>query len=174
MADAAASQGLSVEEHVLEVMLESGLACGFRYLPPESVTVTRQIEADVMALLRRPDYTVGSDGIPFTDGMPHPRAYGTFPRILGRLRRRHTIPLEHLVRGMTGLPAERFRITDRGVLREGAFADITLFDADRLMDGASFEDPKAEPSGVEYVLVNGQIAVERGKVTGALAGRAVP
>lgn len=175
MAEAAASQSLSVEEHVLEVMLESGLACGFCYLPPASVTVTRQIEADVMALLRRPDYTVGSDGIPFTDGMPHPRAYGTFPRILGRLRRRHTtIPFEHLVRGMTGLSAERFKITDRGLLREGAFADIAVFNADTLIDGASFEDPKAPPAGMEYVIVNGQIAVERGKVTGALAGRAVP
>ena len=174
MADAAASQGLSVEEHVLEVMLEAGLACGFRYLPPDSVSVTRQIEADVMALLRRPDYTVGSDGIPFVDGMPHPRAYGTFPRILGRLRRRHTIPIEHLVRGMTGLAAERFKILDRGVLREGAFADIAVFNADRLTDTASYEDPKAEPVGMEYVVVNGAIAVDQGRVTGTLAGRAVP
>ena len=174
MADAAASQGLSVEEHVLEVMLEAGLACGFRYLPPDSVSVTRQIEADVMALLRRPDYTVGSDGIPFVDGMPHPRAYGTFPRILGRLRRRHTIPIEHLVRGMTGLAAERFKILDRGILREGAFADIAVFNADTLTDTASYEDPKAEPVGMEYVVVNGALAVDQGRATGVLAGRAVP
>ena len=174
MADAAAAQGVSVEEHVLDVMLESGLACGFRYQPPASVTVTRRIEADIVALLSRADYTVGSDGIPFSGGMPHPRAYGTFPRILGRLRRRHNAPLEHLVRGMTGLPAERFQITDRGLLREGAFADITLFNPDTIIDTASYEDPKAEPSGIPYVLVNGQLAVEGGRVTGILAGRAVP
>ena len=175
MADAAAQQGLAVEEHVLEVMLESGLACGFRYQSPASVTVTRQIEADVMALLRRPDYTVGSDGIPFTDGMPHPRAYGTFPRVLGRLRRRHpTIPLEHLIRGMTALPAERFHITDRGRLDEGKFADIVLFNPNTITDTASYEDPKAEPAGITHVLVNGQLAVEHAQVTATLAGRAVP
>ena len=93
------SRGLSVEEHVLETILEAGLACGFRHQPPASVTVTRQVEADVIQLLSRADYTVGSDGIPFTGGMPHPRAYGTFPRIMGRLRRRHGVPIEHLVRG---------------------------------------------------------------------------
>ena len=174
MADAAAEQGLSVEEHVLETILEAGLACGFRHQPPASVTVTRQVEADVIQLLSRADYMVGSDGIPFTGGMPHPRAYGTFARIMGRLRRRHGVAIEHLVRGMTGLAAERFRIVDRGVLRRGAFADITVFNADTIMDGASFEDPKAEPSGIDYVLVNGQLAVDGGKVTGVLAGRAVP
>jgi len=162
MAEAAAAQGCSVEAHVLDVMLESGLACGFRYQPPASVTVTRQIEADIVPLLSRADYTVGSDGIPFSGGLPHPRAYGTFPRILGRLRRRHNAPLEHLVRSMTGLPAARFRITDRGLLREGAFADITLFNPDTIIDTASYEDPTAAPAGIPCVIVNGRLAVEGG------------
>ena len=99
---------MSVSEVTLMVMRESGLQCGFRDAMPSSPSVARQVEADVIALLSRDDYMVGSDGIPFDEGIPHPRAYGTFPKIVGRLRRRTGVSLEHLVRGMTSLPASRF------------------------------------------------------------------
>ncbi len=173
-ADAARMLELSVSEMTLKVMRESGLHCGFRDGMPASASVVRQMEADVMALLSRDDYMVGSDGIPFDEGVPHPRAYGTFPRIVGRLRRRTGVSLEHLVRGMTSLPASRFGLTDRGVVAEGKFADLVVFDADTVTDTADFNDPRTPPAGIPYVLVNGQVAVDGGKPTGALAGRSVP
>ena len=173
-ADAAVRMRMSVSEMTLTVMRESGLQCGFRDATPASPSVARQVEADVMALLSRDDYMVGSDGIPFDDGVPHPRAYGTFPRIVGRLRRRSGVSLEHLVRGMTSLPATRFGLTDRGVAREGAFADLVVFDADTVTDTADFSDPRTPPAGIPYVIVNGEVAVDGGRPTGALAGRSVP
>ncbi len=173
-ADAAMRMRMSVSEMTLRVMRESGLQCGFRDGLPTSPSVVRQLEADVIALLLRDDYMVGSDGIPFDDGMPHPRAYGTFPRILGRLRRRTGVSLEHLVRGMTSLPASRFGLTNRGIIAAGAFADLVVFDADTIMDTADFNDPRTPPAGIPYVLVNGQLAVDGGRPTGALAGRSVP
>ncbi len=172
-ADAADLMGVSVPEMMLEIMRRSGMACGFRDAMPSSPALARQVEADIIDLLSRDDYMVGSDGIPFADGLPHPRAYGTFPRILGRLRRRLDAPLEHLVRGMTSLPAERFSLTDRGVVREGAYADLVVFDAETITDTANFEDPRTPPVGIPYVFVNGQLAVEQGRPTGVLAGQAL-
>ena len=172
-ADSAALLQMSVSEMMLAVMRESGLQCGFRDAAPTSGVVTRQIEADVIALLSRDDYMVGSDGIPFEEGLPHPRAYGTFPRILGRLRRRLGVSLEHLVRSMTSLPAERFGLADRGVLAVGKFADLVVFDAGIVTDTAEFHDPRTPPVGIPYVLVNGQVAVDAGQATGALGGRAL-
>ncbi len=173
-ADAAAQMGVSVSEMTLTVMRESGLQCGFRDGLPASASVVRQVEADVIALLSRDDYMVGSDGIPFDEGVPHPRAYGTFPRVLGRLRRRLGVSLERLVRGMTSLPATRFGLTDRGVVAEGHYADLIAFDADTIIDTADFTDPRTPPVGIPYVVVNGELAVDGGRATGALAGRVVP
>ncbi len=171
--DAAAMMDLSVSEMMITVMRESGLHCGFRESPPASATVARQIEADVIALLSRDDYMVGSDGIPFDDGVPHPRAYGTFPRILGRLRRRHNVPIEQIVRTMTSLPASRFGLRDRGLIDVGKYADLVVFDEATVIDTADFSDPRSAPSGIPYVIVNGQLAVESGRPTGALAGQAL-
>ncbi len=173
-AEAAAQMGLTVSEMTLTVMRESGLQCGFRDAMPASPSVARQVEADVIALLSRDDYMVGSDGIPFDEGIPHPRAYGTFPRIVGRLRRRTGASLEHLVRGMTSLPASRFGLTDRGQVAEGWFADLVAFDADAVIDTADFADPRTSPAGIPYVLVNGEVAIDQGRPTGALAGRSIP
>jgi N-acyl-D-amino-acid deacylase len=172
-ADVAAQRGVSIEEMTVDVMIEERLACGFRYIPPSSIAIWRQVEADVMALLARDDYMIGSDSIPLGE-TPHPRAYGTFPRVVGRLRRRLGYSLEQVVNRVTGLPASRFGLTDRGVLREGAFADIVVFDADQIADLASFEDPTAPPVGIPHVLVNGTFVVRDGGLTGALPGRVVP
>ena len=92
----------------------------------------------------------------------------------GRLRRRLGYSLEQVVNRVTGLPASRFGLTDRGVLREGAFADIVVFDADQIADLASFEDPTAPPVGIPHVLVNGTFVVRDGGLTGELPGRVVP
>ncbi len=133
-----------------------------------------RISRDAVEFLSRSDYMVGSDAIPI-GSMPHPRAYGCFPRFLGRLRRKHpVISLEQTVQRMTDNAARRFGLTDRGRVEVGTFADIVLFDADRVMDNATYDDPVQFPTGIPYVLVNGQVAVDNERCTGALAGRAVP
>ncbi len=170
-AEETARRGVSAGTMVLEVMRESQLACGFRNQPP-GPRVQRQVEADIMYLLRRPDYMVGSDAIPVGD-LPHPRAWGTFPRIAGRLRRRHGDPLEQVINRMTATPARRFALDGRGIVEPGAWADVVVFDADAITDTATFDDPLSPPAGIAAVVVNGAIAARDGRVTGALAGVAV-
>ena len=126
-----------------------------------------------MQLLIREDYAVSSDGILVGD-MPHPRVYGTFPRVIGRLRRKFNTPLELLINRMTGFTAQRFKLNDRGLLRPGKAADIVIFDADLVNDTATYDAPKNFPVGIEHVLVNGEIAVKNSSPTGVLAGRAIP
>lgn len=170
--DVAAARGVSVEEMVLDVMREERLACGFRSIPPGSAALTRAVEADVITLLLRDDYTLGSDGIP-TGAMPHPRAWGSFARVIGPLRRRYDAPLESLVHALAARPARRFGLTDRGTIEPGAFADLVAMDAERVHDLATYEDPKQHPTGIEHVVVNGQLAVRDGQCTGVMAGRVV-
>jgi N-acyl-D-aspartate/D-glutamate deacylase len=104
----------------------------------------------------------------------HPRAYGTFPRVLGRyVRDARVLTLEEAVRKMTSLPAAQLGLVDRGVLREGAFADVVVFDPDTVRDTATYERPHAFPVGIDAVVVNGEVTVEGGEHTGARAGRAI-
>jgi N-acyl-D-amino-acid deacylase len=126
-----------------------------------------------MRLLEREDYMVASDSIPLGSS-PHPRAFGAFPRILGRLRHRHGSSLEQLVQRMTGNPARLFGLAGRGEIKPGNFADLVVFDADRIDDLATFEDPRIPPAGIRHVMVNGRLAVMDGNCTGALAGEAIP
>ncbi len=171
--DAAELRGESVAEMVCNVMLEERMACGFRGVPPASARLWRGVEEDVMKLISRPDYMIGSDAIPI-GGMVHPRAYGCFPRILGRLRRRYGYPLEQTVQRMTQNPARRFGLQKRGEVRQGYFADLVIFDAEQVTDLSSFEDPMVHPAGIPFVLVNGAVAVDRDRCTGILAGEAIP
>jgi N-acyl-D-amino-acid deacylase len=154
-------------------MLEERLTCGFRYVPTGSVASWQQVDEDVMTLLDRDDYMIGSDAIPH-GRFPHPRAWGCFPRVVGRLRRRTGRALEPVIHRVTQLPATRFGLDGRGVIARGAFADLVLFDEAGIIDLATFEDPRMPPAGIPYVVVNGELAVERGELTGALAGRPVP
>ena len=171
--DVAAERGVSVPEMICDVILETKLSCGSRGAPPHSARLWRQVEADVMSLLSRDDYMIGSDAIPIGE-VCHPRAFGCFPRVVGRLRRRLGYPIEQVVQRLTQNPANRFGLTDRGVLAEGKFADIVVFDADRIIDQSSFEDPRVHPAGIPYVIVNGKIAVDHEEVTGVLAGKPIP
>jgi N-acyl-D-aspartate/D-glutamate deacylase len=105
-------------------------------------------------------------------GVAHPRAYGTFPRKLGRYARdERVVTLEHAVRSMTSLPATVFRMTDRGVLRAGAVADVVVLDADRIRDRATYDEPHQLAEGVMHVLIGGRFSVRDGRATGALNGR---
>ena len=135
-------------------------------------------EADVETNLAHADMMVGSDGIPDLRGKPHPRLFGTFPRVLGRyVRERGILELPEAVRRMTSLAAETFGIRERGQVREGYWADLVLFDPATVIDGATYDDPKTEPGGIRAVIVNGALAYERrhsdqpGVHTGAGSGR---
>jgi dihydroorotase/N-acyl-D-amino-acid deacylase len=114
---------------------------------------------------------VAPDG-PFADISPHPRTYGSFTRILGRyVRDQKLMPLEYAVRKMTSLATQRVGLTDRGLIRPGMFADITVFNPATVMDRATFEKPHQTSVGIEYVLVNGQVLLRKGQLTSARPGR---
>jgi N-acyl-D-amino-acid deacylase len=126
-----------------------------------------------MELIARPDYMVCSDITP-AGGFPHPRCYGAFPRFLGRLRRQFpTIGLEAMVHRMTERPARRFGLMRRGRIEKGHFADITVFDAARVIDNATYDDPRQFPTGIPFVIVNGGL-LDHERCTGLLAGQAMP
>jgi N-acyl-D-aspartate/D-glutamate deacylase len=115
---------------------------------------------------------IGSDGIPTLEGKPHPRLYGTFARVLGKYAREEKLfTLAEAVRRMTGFPAAKFGLKDRGLVRPGAIADLVLFDPKHIIDRGTFDDPKRPPEGFRAVYVNGVKAVDGGKVTAARAGR---
>ena len=135
-------------------------------------------ESDMQAALKSPFVSICTDnGARATDGplagsKSHPRGWGTYPRILGRyVREQHLLPLEMAVHKMTGLPAGNLSLQGRGLVREGYFADITIFDPKTVIDRATFEEPNQYPVGINFVIVNGQIEVDNGQRTPALAGR---
>ena len=135
-------------------------------------------EDNLERLLAHPLVGVGSDGSavapygPLAEGNPHPRLYGTFPRVLGKyVREEKVTTLEDMVRKMTAVPASRFGFAGRGLLASGRWADVVLFDPERVADRATWKDPEQYPLGIEYVIVNGQVVVERGEHTGRRPGR---
>lgn len=131
-------------------------------------------ETDVERIMRHPLTAIASDGriVRPGDGHPHPRWYGTFPRVLGRyVRELGVLELEDAVRKMTSLPASHVGMNERGILREGMFADIVVFDAEQIIDHATFQDPHQYPDGIEWVIVNGTIAVEGDSLVTGTAGR---
>ena len=170
----ASQRRVSLGEAMCELLVEEDLSIAFWGRPPDDAALLRQLDLDWLELLSRPDYMVGSDSIP-VGSAPYPRAYGTFPRLLGRLRREYgVLNLEQMVQRMTDNPARRFGLTHRGRIEKGYFADVVLFDAERINDDATYEDPRQFPTGIPYVLVNGQVAVDQERCTGVLAGQAVP
>jgi len=136
-------------------------------------------EADVQTAIQYPWVSIGSDagasltpGEPDVLGLPHPRSYGTFPRVLARyVRDEGVLSLEEAIRKMTSWPATRMRLDRRGLLREGFWGDIVVFDLDAIEDRATYEEPVLFPSGIEYVFVNGQLVIDRGTHTGARPGQ---
>jgi N-acyl-D-amino-acid deacylase len=131
-------------------------------------------EDDVRTVMRHPSTMIGSDGIPTLPGKPHPRLWGTFARVLGRYARDLGLfPLEEAVHRMTGFPARKFALRDRGVIRAGAFADLVVFDPARIIDVGTYEDPNHPPAGIHHVFVNGARVVRDGAHTGARPGRAL-
>jgi len=130
-------------------------------------------DEDIVRIMRYGGAMVGSDGgiTTFGQGVVHPRNYGTFPRVLGYyVREKRILILEDAIRKMTSLPAQTLRLFNRGVLRAGAYADITVFDPQMVIDKATWESPHQYSEGITYVIVNGKVVISRGKHTGALPG----
>ena len=135
-------------------------------------------ESDMQAALKSPFVSICTDsGARATDGplagsKSHPRGWGTYPRILGRyVRDQHLMSLEFAIHKMTGLPAANLSLKNRGLVRDGYFADVTIFDPKTVIDRATFEEPNQYPVGINFVIVNGQIEVDQGRRMPALAGR---
>ena len=130
-------------------------------------------ENDVRTVMAHPSTMIGSDGLPM-GGKPHPRLYGTFPRVIGHYAREGGLmTLEAAIHRMTGMPAEKFQLRDRGVIREGAFADLVIFEAKEILDTATYADPRRYPTGISHVFVNGTAVVRDGAHIGARPGRAL-
>jgi N-acyl-D-amino-acid deacylase len=142
-------------------------------LQPAGAIYFSMDEADVERILAYPETMVGSDGLPH-DEFPHPRLWGAFPRVLGHYaRERRLFTLEQAVRKMTGLPAARFGLAGRGILAPGCHADLVVFDPERVADSATFARPKVPAAGIVAVYVNGTVAWQDGRSTGARTGQVV-
>src|SRR5437868_6947347 len=142
------------------------------------VAVFGMSELDVVLALQQPLVSVDNDSSGTSpDGIlgqehPHPRAYGTFPRILRKyVREERKLALEDAIRKFSSLAAQRMRLTDRGVLKEGMWADVVVFDPATIRDLATFENPNQLSQGMEYVLVNGVAVIDQGKMTNAKPGK---
>ncbi|MFL6572469.1 MAG: amidohydrolase family protein [Burkholderiales bacterium] len=156
--EVAAKMGLGIEETVAQLL-------------PAGAIYFSMDEADVQRILAFEHTMIGSDGLPH-DAAPHPRLWGSFPRVLGHYSRGlNLFPLETAVYKMTGLTAQSFGLEGRGVLREGAFADIAIFDAGAVDEAASFARPIQPAKGIGTVIVNGAVVWKEGKPTGARPGR---
>jgi len=158
LADVAEEMGLSLEKTAEKLM-------------PGGAIYFAMDEQDVQRVIQYPPSMIASDGLPH-DEKPHPRLWGTFPRVLGHYSRDlGLLPLETAIHKMTGLPAETFGLTARGTLKEGKFADLALFDPETIIDSASFDDPQRPAEGIEMVFVNGECIYQYGESTGKRPGK---
>ena len=165
IADLARSAGREAFDVYRELLVADRLATSILHLVGH--------EENVRTIMRHPGHTGGSDGL-LIGARPHPRAWGTFPRYLGRYSRElGVLGLEECVAHLTGNAARRLRLRDRGLIRPGYAADLVLFDPETVRDTATFEQPRQASAGIEYVFVNGVAVIASGRHTGALAGRAL-
>ncbi len=133
-------------------------------------------EDDVNRILQHPKTMIASDGKLSQPGEnhPHPRSYGTFPRVLGNyVREKNVISLSEAIKKMTSMPADLLGLTDRGKIMEGCIADLVIFDPEKISDMASFEEPHQYPQGIETVIINGKVSLENNKLTGATRGKLI-
>jgi N-acyl-D-amino-acid deacylase len=137
-----------------------------------------QLDEDVAAVMKHRAVMFGTDGYALAPygilgkGKPHPRSYGTHPRVLGKyVREERLLTIEEAIRKMTSLPAQRLGLQDRGLIKEGMYADLVIFDPQTIRDKATYTDPHRYPEGIHYVIVNGNIVIEKGKHNGVLPGK---
>ena len=169
IAEVAEQRGADAEETVVDLLAGSEISVS-------TVNFTMS-EDNLRTVLRHPAVMIGSDGSarlpygPLGEGKAHPRNYGTFPRVLGKyVRDEGVLTLPEAVHKMTGMPAARLHLSDRGRLAKGKKADLVLFDPDTISDTATFTEPYQYPVGIEYVFVNGQAVITPQGHTGALPG----
>ena len=165
----ARERGKAPDDEVLDLLIEQG--------GDVSIVMFYMSEKDMRLAMQDPLVSFDSDGTaisPEFGGQPHPRYYGTFPRVLGHyVREEHVLSLEEAVRKMTSLPAQRMKLLDRGLIRVGMWADLVVFDPDRIIDRATFDHPHAYPDGISHVVVNGVTVIKDGEHTGAKPGKAL-
>ncbi len=133
-------------------------------------------EKDISVIMNFPYNMICSDGFvaAYNEGIPHPRLYGTYPRVLGKyVREEKVLSLESAIYKMTALPAKAFKIKNRGVIAEGNFADITVFNKETVIDKATYSNPHQYPEGIPHIIVNGVLTVKEGKPTGKFGGKAI-
>jgi N-acyl-D-aspartate/D-glutamate deacylase len=166
--EAAKQAGKDPFDFVFDLIAESGgVSCVYFIID----------EDDLKLAMQQPWVSIGSDGSalatsgPLRSGVPHPRNFGTFPRVLGKyVREEHVISLEQAVHKMTGLTARQLHLTDRGLMKPGMAADLVIFDPATVADRATFTDPFQYPVGIDTVIVNGQVVLDSGRHTGAHPG----
>ncbi|HEY7364362.1 MAG TPA: D-aminoacylase [Methylomirabilota bacterium] len=170
LSELALARGLDPFDAALELIADEG---GRGYM-----ILFQLDEQDVRRALQHPRVMIGSDGSalapsgPLGEGKPHPRSYGTFPRVLGEyVREQRALSLAQAVHKMTGLPARRLGLKDRGIIKVGARADLVVFDPKAVADRATYSDPHRYPTGIGDVIVNGRFVVRQGEHTGSLPGR---
>jgi N-acyl-D-amino-acid deacylase len=169
MDDIAATMGEDTVDALCDILVSEGGSAGAIYFTMD--------EPDVALAMRQPWVGIGSDGTAVSpemtfEGRPHPRFYGTFPRVLGvYVREQKVLTLPDAIRKMTSLAAQITGLTDRGLLRPGLAADITIFDPATVSDKATFAEPMQYPVGIPYVIVNGVVVIDNGQHTGARPGR---
>jgi N-acyl-D-amino-acid deacylase len=172
LADVAAERGTSAQKTAMDLVVEDGSRVQVVYFLMSEDNVKRQIALPWVSF----DSDAGSMAPepPFTDGSTHPRAYGNFARLLGKyVREEGVIPLEEAIRKLTSLPTTNLSISDRGMLAEGYYADVVVFDPATIIDHATFEDPHQYSTGVVHVFVNGGQVLRDGEHTGATPGHVV-
>lgn len=172
VAGIAEERDVTPEECLMDVLLEAG--------GKATIALFMMSEDDYRKILAHRLSMVGSDGFAFSfggvlsKGKPHPRSFGTFPRVLGKyVREEGVLTLEDAVWKMTGFPAERFGLEGRGLVKEGMTADLVVFDPGAIIDRARYDAPHQQPEGIDYVIMNGEIVMDHGKWTGKTVGRAL-
>jgi N-acyl-D-aspartate/D-glutamate deacylase len=168
LADIADDRGMDPVDCLFALLLEEELGVEALFFGMSRENLER--------ILKKPYCMIGSDASARADygilsrGKPHPRTFGTFPRVLGELVRGGVLLIEEAVYKMTGLPARKLGLKDRGVIREGAAADLVIFNQAKIRDRATYQNPQLYPDGIEYVIVNGEIVLKAGEHTGKLPG----
>jgi N-acyl-D-amino-acid deacylase len=172
LAEVAAARGSSPAQTAMDLVVEDGTSVSTAYFTMSEENVRRELQLPWVSFCSD-SAAPSAEGV-FLQWSTHPRAYGSFARVLGHyVRGERLVPLEEAVRRLTSLPAENLRLRDRGRLTEGMFADVVVFDPDRIEDRATFEEPHRYAAGVAQVAVNGTLVVRGGEHTGALPGRVV-
>ena len=173
LAEVAQIRGTSPEDTAMDLVIEDDSQVGTVYFLMTEENVEKKIALPWVSFASDAG-SVATEGV-FLKSNPHPRTYGNFARLLGKyVREERIIPLEEAIRRMTSLPASNLKLEDRGSLETGSFADVVIFDPEKIQDHANYENPHQYSTGVLHVFVNGQQVLEEGEHTGATPGRVVP